>query len=394
MLKRLPAPISNLLLSTQDKAYSLLPFLRSNPLTRVTEWAENKLKKYLPFLFSETKSEGVGSSTQPSVPSSATPPVPAPETSKAPAVAEPLHSPTENKARSGDFEGVQELERKKLSLIMDDFAKITQQLRPTMKRSDTLDAMAQSRMKTMKETGILAHDDAYLQQNKCAENILSGSYDSGEAVAKAFMASKDESHPRNMQGSYKNFGIAMDRVLAKEKNEKTGQVEEKWMYFFVVVYNDGVKDEKKPLVRETVPSIANSAASVDLFPSALAALEQSAKEADLEISHEVDAELTKTWVSAEEQSKGTVVETFQTADGKKVNYIVRKNPPTLTQLGDRGPMSQELLFSEFLEHFKKAIAVPSVNELQQQIDMPSAPEATYGMEKEAQHEEPAIVNPS
>lgn len=392
-LKRFPAPIANIVMSTHDRVQSLI---RENPLTGITAWAGEKLKKFLPFLFGEKKPVTATPPPAPAAAPSVPPSAPAPEVSvPATAVKEAPEGPAaELKAPSELFQRANEAERRKMSLITEDFAKITQQLRPSMKRSDTLDAMAQSRMKTMKETGILAHDDAYLQQNKCAENILSGNYDSGEAIAKAFMASPDESHPRNMMGSYKNFGIAMDRVLAKEKNKETGQIEEKWLYFFVVLYNDGVKDEKAPLVRETVPSIPNSAASVDLFPFALAALEESAKEAGLEISHEANPELTKTWVSAEELSKGTAVETFQTADGKKVNYLVRKNPPTLTHLGDRGPMSKEMLFSEFIGHFKQAIAIPTASELEQQAAMPSAAEASYGMENAQKEEESAIVNPS
>lgn len=352
-MERLASPITNIIRGTQERVHSLL---NENPITKATQWMESKLKKFVPFLFNEKKPEAV---VTPPVPSPVLPAVTAPPA--APEVAEkapapdPASSPpaAETSAPSESFQEVQEAEEKKLGCIMDDFAKITQQLRPAMKRNDTLDAMARHRMATMKETRVLEHDVAYLQQNKCAENILSGNYETAEAIAKEFMRS--EKHRPNMLGSYKNFGLAMDRVLAKEKNEKTGRVEEKWQYFFVILFNEGAEAKPMPPV-QTIPAGVDSAASIDLQSAAFAALEENAKEAGFEITHQPNEALMKQWVSEAERSKGTTVETFQTAEGKKANYIVRKNPPTLTQLGDRGPMGKELLFSEFVEHFKEALA--------------------------------------
>ena len=352
LLERFPGSMSQAAGWARNSFSSIF---EANPFFRFGEWMKSAVKekigKLLPWLTTPTEKKEQKPSTLSPVAASAASPAPAtPPLSES---SSPGQAPANTATR---FAPAEKLHRDQMDAVLRDFEEINRKLAPSLKARKH-DQLAQASLENilvnMRKTGKLDHDHDWLTKQKCAENFLCDNFQTAEEIAEKFMKSPD--HRPNLLGHYTEYGLAMERVLAKVPNKETGQVEERWVNMVVVIYKNGSADKAKP-VQDNIPSSSHSAAKIDAIPSYLDAIDHELNAAGLTgITHSKNEERTRSDVSEKEIALGSFVETFKTPEGREVHYIVSKTPPLLIRADEKTGIPKEILFEQFLDDFKEAL---------------------------------------
>ena len=315
------------------------------------------------------------------------------------------------------YEDAENYHRRKMEIMENSFANLSRDVSPgkVLSRDPTgtsdpenLNNLASQRIKNMKTAGNLAHDDAFLKQHGCAESISRVSATSGKDIAQDFMNSVKEGnfpHRRNMLGSYKRFGVKMYGPIFDPTTKE-------YFYYVVALYKDGEtipeKDkEGKPtkidpvvIPEDTGPRIAD-----DVVRKYFDALNLQIKSTGSTIRHLDNIEANAA-MSAEGKAQGSFQVTFTDDSGKRVNYLVSRNPPRLTREVKDGEYIS-VLFEDVLADFAKAPDVKSKPKAPQPStpsekptaeNLPTAAELKkqFAMESYQKEENPAeaVINPS
>lgn len=333
--------------------------LSENPLVRAGRWVQEtglfvkeKIEKLLPWLTKEI--------------------LPKAETSvqKSPA-------PEPEKSAPEDLFGLAETKHKeKMNAMLSSFHDISHQL-TGIKRTSEMDIRAFERIKKMKETGLLEHDQDFLSKEKCFENIQSGYLTSGKEIAQKFMDSMV--HRRNMLGTHNELGLAMDVVF--------DQKEKKYMYYIVALYRGGesIPNTEEPPAKK-IPSVSEKDFNLigpyyEPYGSYITALDEEIKKKALHITRTVDEKRTAL-LDPGERNKGSFAMELKDPSGKVAHYFVSPNPPLLIRL-EEGKRIKELHFQELILDFTSLPSSP-----------PSKPDEPKKPEQLSPEDETAILNPS
>lgn len=249
--------------------------------------------------------------------------IPAPETKPStPETTTESHDPYRIAAEKS-----QELLKKKSELIAADFFAISQSISPEHPSNASLSELAGKRLEALKKQQKFDHDEQWLKENHCSENITNQRFTDAKDLMEKFLRSP--AHRRNQLGTSKGIGIAVDY--------ETGMA--------VVLFDKGkplpeqeVPEKEKDEVLKKVLSLPENSSSIEPYSPFIDALKKEAEQAVIKVS----------MLPQEQGKKGKFV--CLEKDGKKVVYTVKERPPISLVREDNGK-EKEVPFEKTIQDF-------------------------------------------